>query len=297
MKFSFSIKMATNDTFFPPWQGQYDYFNDYSGYGFSSTLLLANKWGTYPALADVWVTVNIIQMMLLTTGVGINSYFLHRAKDAPGANYVETETTTQTVRILLVINPFLTMTWLLITAGINTMIGLGLEFSAPVAGFILIHALLEFAIIVLRILVIINVDQQGLLRVKYILIAIGGALAMLSLTTNDIYYRLAFSGIALISDIGNIIVSPIMTWKICKLLNNDTSRVKTVEILGMIFSYIHFLIYYPTAIMTVYGYFELAGSFMTVFTLLNLILEGYYIYKSRLRIGDNKHITYVILPV
>jgi len=289
--------MATNDTFFPPWQGQYDYFNDYSGYGFSSTLLLANKWGTYPALADVWVTVNIIQMMLLTTGVGINSYFLHRAKDAPGANYVETETTTQTVRILLVINPFLTMTWLLITAGINTMIGLGLEFSAPVAGFILIHALLEFAIIVLRILVIINVDQQGLLRVKYILIAIGGALAMLSLTTNDIYYRLAFSGIALISDIGNIIVSPIMTWKICKLLNNDTSRVKTVEILGMIFSYIHFLIYYPTAIMTVYGYFELAGSFMTVFTLLNLILEGYYIYKSRLRIGDNKHITYVILPV
>lgn len=289
--------MATNDTFFPPWQGQYDYFNDYSGYGFSSTLLLANKWGTYPALADVWVTVNIIQMMLLTTGVGINSYFLHRAKDAPGANYVETETTTQTVRILLVINPFLTMTWLLITAGINTMIGFGLQFSAPVAGFILIHALLEFAIMVLRMLVIINVDQQGLLRAKYILIAIGGALAMLSLTTNDIYYRLAFSGIALISDIGNIIVSPIMTWKIFKLLNNDTSRVKTVEVLGMIFSYIHVLIYYPTAIMTVYGYFKLAGSFMTAFTVLNLILESYYIYKSRLRIGDNKHITYVILPV
>ncbi len=289
--------MVVNETFFPSWQGQYDYFNDYSGYGFSSSLLLANKWGNYPALADVWVTVNIIQMVILGVGVGVNGYFLHRSKDAPGANYVETETTTQTIRVLLVINPFLTLTWLLITAGINTMVGLGLQFSAPVASFILVHALLEFTVLVLRLLVLINVDLQGLIRAKYILISLAGALVILSLTTNDIYYRLAFSGIALISDIGNIIISPIVTWKLCKLLGDNTPRVKKVEILGMIFSYVHVLVYYPTTILALYGYFLLAGSFMTAFTFINCLLEVYYIYNSRLRIGDNNYITYVLLPV
>ena len=124
--------------------------------------------------------------------------------------------------------------------------------------------------------------------------------------TGDIYFKLAFGGLSLVSDLGNLFVSPVISWRLFRQkhdysvglpesteLTGDRTSTESNLGTGMVAATIavakridralalvmlgHVFEFYPEAIPAALGIFDVTWILLMIGAVFNLIFLGFYI--------------------
>lgn len=261
----------------------------------STTPLLAGHWQDYPSLQKGFISVSVIQLLMTVFAFVSIGLITSGRKQRSDTNFDTTGD--QLYRTTSLLKPISVLLWQAFVG----IIGICLStvwMSSPTTMAIMYHSWFEFTIFILSVFTLVYrpLPIRKLRILKYVLFALGLSTATIFMSTGDIYIKAALGGLAFFTDWATVISGIIANFK---LRNELTLKLQLVDILSTCLSISHIFVYYPEAFVSVFAHNDpiyKAGLCMVVFTSINLVILGVYIFFVLSNLATNPKITFLYRP-